>query len=235
MFVKINEIYLSLSGEGITTGCPTILVRLAGCSLRCGITKDGRKLWCDTPYALSFQKGKELSVDETIYEIKKLQTKTKSQILITGGEPLEGINREFTQELSNRYKEICLNPSHPFPRIETNGAELLAGLENMVFTMDYKLPGSGMEERMNLENFEILKFRNNPLDEIKFVVRDKIDYERSIEVWEKFQPSCWVLYSPVYGELDPRDLAEWLKKSPIPKARLSLQIHKVLWGELRGV
>jgi len=231
----VHEIYYSLSGEGITTGIPTIFVRMAGCSLRCGITQDGGKLWCDTGYALSHQAGALLSNKEIIEQILSLTPKYGAQILITGGEPLEGENRLLTISLCNEYKQICKNPSHPLPRIETNGAESIEGLENMVFTIDYKLPGSGMEDRMNLDNSSTLRGRNNIQDELKFVIRNKGDFDRSVQVVQEFRPNTHILYSPVHGELELAELAEWIKATPVPKARLSLQMHKILWGNKKSV
>jgi 7-carboxy-7-deazaguanine synthase len=231
----VHEIYYSLSGEGITTGVPTIFVRMAGCSLRCGITQDGRKLWCDTGYALSAKAGTLLNTKEIIDQIHSLIPEYGAQILITGGEPLEGENRQLTISLCNEYKQICKNPSHPFPRIETNGAESIKDLENMVFTIDYKLPGSGMEDRMNLDNFSILQSRNNNYDELKFVIRDRIDFDRSVQIVQKFKPNTNILYSPVHGEVEFHILAEWIKANPVPKSRLSLQMHKILWGDKKSV
>ncbi|WCL51423.1 7-carboxy-7-deazaguanine synthase QueE [Leptospira sp. GIMC2001] len=232
---NIHEIYLSVSGEGITTGVPTIFIRIAGCSLRCGITSEGRKLWCDTGYALSPNAGKKLSISEIIDQIGTLNSKVGSQILITGGEPLEGDNRTLVQELISHKKDICLNPFYPNPRIETNGAESVKDLPDAVFTLDYKLPGSGMEDRMDISNFEIINGRKNPLDEIKFVIRDHFDFNRSLEIIDLYKPNCNLLFSPVQSELNPEELADWVKVSNIPRARLSLQIHKYLWGDKRGV
>lgn len=101
--------------------------------------------------------------------------------------------------------------------------------------MDYKLPGSGMEDRMDQENFRILEKRHNSLDEIKFVVRDRIDFDRSIEVIREQKIQTNILYSPVHGEVDAKELVEWIKVDNPPKCRLSLQIHKVLWGNQKGV
>ncbi|NCN11327.1 MAG: 4Fe-4S cluster-binding domain-containing protein [Leptospira sp.] len=231
----IHEIYYSLSGEGITTGVPTIFVRIAGCSLRCGITLDGRKLWCDTGYALSHKAGTEIKFDHIIKQIESLQPDHGAQVLITGGEPLEGENRQLTVLLCNEFSKICKNQNYPFPRIETNGAESIEGLDNMVFTLDYKLPGSGMEERMDIQNLSILRNRNNPLDELKFVIRDKIDFDRSVHIVHEYQPNTNILYSPVHGEVEFSELAEWIKINPVPQARLSLQMHKILWGDKRSV
>jgi 7-carboxy-7-deazaguanine synthase len=230
----IHEIYTSISGEGITTGVPTIFLRVAGCSLRCGATEDGRRLWCDTPYALSPKAGEPVALKDVLSKIQSYIVGFP-QILITGGEPLEGENRSLTKAIASEYKNLCRNPNHPFPRIETNGAESIRDLENMVFTLDYKLPGSGMEDRMILDNWKAIKERSNPLDEIKFVVRDRQDFNRSVEVWKEHQPNSWILYSPVEGELDPSELVEWILPLENPKARLSLQIHKTIWGNKRGV
>lgn len=236
MFGKIHEIYSSISGEGISQGIPTVFVRFAGCSLRCGKTTD-RKLWCDTPYALGPNQGEELSVDEIINRIIGLDPKHQFQILCTGGEPLEGQNGVKTYSLASELSQFRLNHflPYPFPRIETNGKERLTKDAPVVYTMDYKLPGSGMEMEMFAENFNILEKRHNSLDEIKFVVRDRIDFQRSLEVISEKKINLNLLYSPVHEELDAKELIEWIKEASPPNARLSLQVHKFLWGNQKGV
>ncbi|EQA35655.1 4Fe-4S single cluster domain protein [Leptospira inadai serovar Lyme str. 10] len=230
----IHEIYLSVSGEGISTGLPTIFVRFAGCSLRCGMT-GSKKLWCDTPYALSPNAGREMSIDEVVFEIRSL-SHTSTQVLLTGGEPLENGKKDFSKILANRLREER-NSSGNFPRVrvETNGAESIQDLADMVFTLDYKLPGSGMEDKMRVENFEFLRDRNDSLDEIKFVVRDREDFERAIDVVDRFQLKGNLLVSPVFNELSPELLVEWIKESGKRDLRLSLQTHKYIWGDKRGV
>ncbi|TGN20285.1 7-carboxy-7-deazaguanine synthase QueE [Leptospira idonii] len=236
MLGNIHEIYYSVSGEGISQGIPTVFVRFAGCSLRCGKTED-RKLWCDTAYALGPNQGKSISISEIFKEIQALDPKSSAQILLTGGEPLEGKNGEHTDTICRTLFHERSESNHPYPapRIETNGKETLSLDADRVFTMDYKLPGSGMEEKMNLENFEILKKRHNSLDEIKFVVRDRYDFQRSLEILHEKKPNTNILYSPVHDELDAKELVDWIKIENPPKARLSLQIHKVLWGNKKGV
>ncbi|MCZ8341581.1 MAG: 7-carboxy-7-deazaguanine synthase QueE [Leptospira sp.] len=236
MFGKVHEIYSSISGEGISQGIPTVFVRFAGCSLRCGKTQD-RKLWCDTPYALGPNQGEENSISEILNQIKILDPNQQYQILCTGGEPLEGENGKKTYVLANEVFQIRTANYRPYPRIriETNGKEKLSLNEPVVYTMDYKLPGSGMESEMNFENFFILEKRHNSLDEIKFVVRDRIDFQRSLEVISENKINLNLLYSPVHEELDARELIEWLKKETPPNARLSLQLHKYLWGNQKGV
>jgi 7-carboxy-7-deazaguanine synthase len=234
METRITEIFYSLSGEGISQGMPTVFIRMAGCSLRCGKTND-RKLWCDTEYSLSPNSGRLLSIDSILREVDEL-SKNPTQVIITGGEPLEGINRDATILISILISEKRKNSIFSFPRIETNGKESIIGIEKSVFTLDYKLPGSGMESEMNIDNFAVLKRRNNPLDEIKFVVRDKNDFERSLNVIQEYALENFnLLFSPVFNELPPNELSNWIKNANLSNSRLSIQLHKFLWGNVRGV
>lgn len=230
----VHEIYLSVSGEGISTGLPTIFVRFAGCSLRCGM--DGnRKLWCDTPYALSPNAGKQMELEDVISEIGSISS-SPTQILLTGGEPLENSNRIFSQTLAEKLKQSRqVSGMYTRVRVETNGAEPISDLENMVFTLDYKLPGSGMENKMILDNLEFVRDRNDNLDEIKFVIRDRKDFDRTLEVIDGFKLRGNLLASPVFGELSPEILVNWIKENNRTDLRLSLQTHKYIWGEKRGV
>ncbi|EMY62564.1 7-carboxy-7-deazaguanine synthase QueE [Leptospira terpstrae] len=236
MFGKIHEVYSSISGEGISQGIPTVFIRFAGCSLRCGKTET-RALWCDTAYALGPNQGEEKSLETVWNELVTLDSHHGYQVLLTGGEPLEGKNRDLSVAIAKRIYEHRMNFGRPYPapRVETNGSEQITDDSFFVFTMDYKLPGSGMEDRMNQENFRILEKRHNSLDEIKFVVRDRIDFDRSIEVIREQKIQTNILYSPVHGEVDAKELVEWIKVDNPPKCRLSLQIHKVLWGNQKGV
>ncbi len=234
MKTVVHEIYLSVSGEGISTGLPTVFVRFAGCSLRCGM--DGsRKLWCDTPYALSPKAGTEMSLDEVFAKVESFSN-SSTQVLLTGGEPLENYNREFSQALAKKLQENRkTSGNYTKVRVETNGAESIRDLQYMVFTLDYKLPGSGMENRMVAENFEIIRDRKEPLDEIKFVIRDRIDFDKTLDVIRRFSLSGNLLVSPVFGELAPEILVDWIKEEGRTDLRLSLQTHKYVWGEKRGV
>ena len=233
MKVIVNEIFYSLSGEGVSHGVPTVFVRLAGCSLRCGM--DGtRKLWCDTGYGLSEKAGSEMSMEEILAKVESF-SKTPTQILLTGGEPLEGEKKFFCAEFTKMVYLKRHNSNFAFTRVETNGKEDIQDLKHMVFSIDYKLPGSGMESLMNADNFHFIKTRNNPLDEVKFVVRDRADFDRSLEVIEEFGLNQNLIFSSVYHDLKPSLLADWLKEKNIPGARFSIQLHKYLWGEERGV
>ena len=209
MKVIVNEIFYSLSGEGVSHGVPTVFVRLAGCSLRCGM--DGtRKLWCDTGYALSEKAGSEMSMEEILAKVESF-SKTPTQILLTGGEPLEGEKKFFCAEFTKMVYLKRHNSNFAFTRVETNGKEDIQDLNNMVFSIDYKLPGSGMESLMNADNFHFIKTLNNPLDEVKFVVRDRADFDRSLEVIEEFGMNQNLIFSSVYHSLKPSLLANSLK------------------------
>ncbi|MCB1179241.1 MAG: 4Fe-4S cluster-binding domain-containing protein [Leptospiraceae bacterium] len=234
MEARITEVFYSLSGEGQTTGIPTIFIRFAGCSLRCG-KDDKRKMWCDTGYSLGFETGELKNLTEILEYIEI--TNPEAQIILTGGEPLEGEEkRNFCAVLSDRVWNKRHKSKFQSVRLETSGKEDIRNLPYNVFTLDYKLPGSGMEKFMLEENFHFLRKRENPLDEVKFVVRDKVDFDRAIEIIEKFSfENTHLLFSPVKDELEPSLLAEWVKNSKLPDVRLSLQIHKIIWGERRGV
>ncbi|TGK02929.1 4Fe-4S cluster-binding domain-containing protein [Leptospira langatensis] len=234
MKTVVHEIYLSVSGEGISTGLPTIFVRFAGCSLRCGM--DGtRRLWCDTPYALSPNAGKEMDLDEALAEIR-LISKTPTQILLTGGEPLEDLNRVFSISLAKELRRDRESlGTYTRVRVETNGAQPIRDLEDMVFTLDYKLPGSGMEDRMIADNVKYIRDRKDALDEIKFVIRDRVDFDRTLQVIDTYSLQGNLLASPVFGELHPETLVDWIKEGGRTDLRLSLQTHKYIWGDKRGV
>lgn len=230
----ITEIFYSLSGEGISQGTPTVFVRFSGCSLRCGKTGE-RKLWCDTEYSLSPKVGIKKNVSEVLEKVHSLSP-NPTQVILTGGEPLEGESRTFCRELSQRIFEERPHGIFNHVRIETNGKEDIRDIPNAVFTLDYKLPGSGMEDYMLKENFDFLVERKNSLDEIKFVVRDQVDYKKAMYVVSKWNlGNICLLFSPVQNEMEPMQLAEWIKESNLPNARLSLQLHKLLWGNRRGV
>lgn len=234
MKVRVSEIFYSISGEGMSAGVPTVFVRFSGCSLRCGVTTNS-KLWCDTGYALSFEKGELMSLEEILAKIEGFST--NSQVLLTGGEPLEGEEkRKICLAITEYFWEKRHNQNYALTRIETNGKENIQGFPHAVFTLDYKLPSSGMEDFMLAENFYFLRDRKHPLDEIKFVIRNKVDFKRALDIVSHFQLyETTLLFSPVFGEQDPTELAEWLKEAKLSNSRLSLQIHKILWGNKRGV
>ncbi len=205
---KINEIFKSIQGESTYAGLPCTFIRLADCNLRC--------TYCDTNYA--YYHGKELS-DEKI--ISKIEEYGVNCIEFTGGEPLL---QEETPPLIKTLLDKGYNVL-----IETNGSICIGCLDKrLTIIMDVKTPKSGMSERMNLKNLELLKSN----DEVKFVLLDESDY-----IWAKDMISKYnllnktknILMSPAYGILPPKTLASWILRDNLP-VRIQLQIHKYIWA-----
>ncbi len=211
--LKVNEIFHSIQGESRHAGRPCVFVRLTGCNLRCN--------WCDTAYA--FEEGFELNVESVLERIAKYAT---PYVLVTGGEPLaqEGA-ADLIGELCDRGYEVA---------VETGGSLDFSSLDRRAMVvMDLKCPGSGMSHRNRWENIALLK----SMDEVKFVLADRADYDwaRDVIARHRLADRCGVLMSPVHGALQPRALAEWILADRLP-VRLQLQIHKYIWPpDLRGV
>lgn len=209
--LRISEIFHSLQGESTLVGLPTVFVRLTGCPLRCG--------YCDTAYAF---KGGEWMEREQILE--RVQGYGAQHVCVTGGEPLA--QSECTELLTR----LC-DAGHAVS-LETSGAMDVSAVDPRVtLVMDLKTPGSGECDRNRYENLQHLK----PNDQLKFVICDREDYD-----WAKDQISgrqlvgrCELLFSPVAGELEPAELAQWILDDRLP-VRFQLQLHKILWGNQGG-
>jgi len=211
--MKINEIFKSIQGESSFAGIPTVFVRLTGCNLRCQ--------WCDTKYA--YDEGVDLTVDEVIGRVNAFGLQFAQ---ITGGEPLL---QEEVYELMDRLLNMDYNVS-----FETNGSINLSSVdERVVKIIDIKCPSSGESDRMDFGNINYL----TKSDEIKFVIKDRDDYNWAKEIIDRYNliKRCNILISPVYGEIEPRQLAEWILEDNL-NVRLQIQLHKLLWRpEMRGV
>ncbi|HVO19092.1 MAG TPA: radical SAM protein [Anaeromyxobacter sp.] len=210
--MRVTEIFFSIQGEGSRAGLPCVFVRFTGCDLRC--------VYCDTAYA--FHGGSEMSEAAILEEVDR---HPGAPVLLTGGEPL--LQRELpalARELLRRGREVL---------VETHGQRPLGQLPDAVVRIvDVKTPDSG-EEAVDLSYLDRLL----PHDEVKFVVSSPADFAWSREVVRRhaLEGRVQVLFSPVWGKVEPRELAGWLLESGL-RARLSLQIHKVIWGpEARGV
>lgn len=210
--MKINEIFFSLQGEGIQIGIPTVFIRTTGCNLRC--------TWCDTQYA--FFNGKEMSIEQLIQAVERYPTK---HVCITGGEPL--IQKETTtiiNKLLDKGYKVC---------IETNGSVSIKELgctEDLLTSLDIKCPSSGMHEKMDFSNIELL----GSSDQLKFVIADENDYEYAKGVIGKYSPICNIIFTPVDGT-NIKPLAEKVLKDGL-EVRVLPQLHKIIWGsEMRGV
>jgi 7-carboxy-7-deazaguanine synthase len=209
--IKVYEIFFSLQGEASRVGLPTVFVRLTGCPLRCG--------YCDTEYA--FQGGQNMSVAEIL---DKVQSYGVKRVTVTGGEPLA--QKECVALLST----LC--DAGYDVSLETSGAMDIAKVDERVSViLDVKTPGSGEVEKNLWPNLGLLK----PKDEVKFVLCDGADYAWAKQILEEYDIAtrCLVLFSPVHGQLEPRQLAEWVLQDRLP-VRMQVQLHKILWGETPG-
>ena len=209
--MRVTEIFYSIQGESTLAGEPTVFVRFTGCDLRCR--------YCDTEYA--FYGGRPMSRAEILAEVTRYPARF---VCLTGGEPtLQKELPELAQDLLDRGYQVSL---------ETHGQRPLGAVPRGVRKIvDLKTPGSA-EPHTEFGVFREL----SPGDEVKVVVCSRDDFEWAVrkldelEVWGKVP----VLFSPSYGEVAPADLAAWVLGSGKP-GRLQLQLHKVIWGEKRGV
>lgn len=213
---KIVEIFTSIQGESSHSGKLCFFIRFAGCNLNCS--------YCDTEYAKYPLKIKEISLEELINYSEKSGVKT---IAITGGEPLLQKNLpELCKRLLERKFSVL---------VETNGSLLINILpEKIIKIVDCKCPSSGEAGKMDFKNFDLLK----PYDEIKFVIKNKKDYNYAKKIIKKFKifdKTQNILFSPVTWKIKASKLAGWIIKDKL-NIRLNLQIHKYLWPDKnRGV
>lgn len=204
----VTEVYTSIQGESTFAGTPFVLVRLARCNLRC--------VWCDSEF--TFKGGTRWSVASLLAEVR---SHLLPHVLVTGGEPLlQPAVHPFLKSLCDEEYTVLL---------ETSGALDVSGVDPRVRKIvDLKCPGSGESERNHWPNVKCL----TPLDEVKFVVADRADYEwaRDALLREKLaERTGAILLSPVHGDPElPRKIASWLLADRLP-ARLQLQLHKVIW------
>ncbi|MBI3576280.1 MAG: 7-carboxy-7-deazaguanine synthase QueE [Gammaproteobacteria bacterium] len=209
--LRITEIFYSLQGEARTVGFPTVFVRLTGCPLRCG--------YCDTEYA--FYGGEWMTFEQILARVAEHQPR---YVTVTGGEPLaQKPARELLPRLCDAGYDVSL---------ETSGALDIAGIDPRVsIVMDLKTPGSGEETKNLYANIGLLQ----PKDQVKFVICDRADYEWSRAKLAEYRLAevCEVLFSPAWGQVEPKQLAEWILADNLP-VRMQVQLHKLLWGEERG-
>lgn len=209
--MKVNEIFYSIQGEGTYIGIPMVFVRFTGCNLRC--------TWCDTKYA--WEEGKEMSMDEIINEIKKYETKW---VCITGGEPLlQKDIYKFIDRLLNMEYNVLL---------ETNGSISIENLpceDNLIVDMDIKTPSSNMTQLMDLSNLEMLGKK----DTVKFVIANDEDYEFMKSFIKNHEINAEVIVQPE-GNKNLKQLVEKVLGDHL-NVRVLPQLHKIIWGDKRGV
>ena len=211
--LRVTEIFHSIQGESSYVGQPCVFVRLTGCPLRC--------TWCDTDYA--FYGGHECSIDEVL---AKVHTYGCRLVEVTGGEPLvQPESLPLMTRLCDAGYTVLL---------ETSGAVDITPVDPRAhIILDVKCPGSGMTDRMHWPNLPQLAAK----DEAKFVLANRADYDWARETLAEYDVAsrCTVLFSPVFGALDVRQLAEWILADRLP-VRFQLQMHKYIWApDMRGV
>jgi 7-carboxy-7-deazaguanine synthase len=209
--LRVTEVFHSLQGEADAVGWPTAFVRLTGCPLRCG--------YCDTAYA--FYGGEWRTIEQVIAEVAATGA---TRVCVTGGEPLAQPN------CLTLLTRLC-DAGHAVS-LETSGAIDWTAVDPRVSrVVDVKTPGSGESARNLLALLPALR----PTDQLKFVLCDRADYDWAVALLarERLGGRCPVLFSPVWGRLEARDLADWILADKLP-VRFQLQLHKVLWGDARG-
>ncbi len=216
--MRVIEKFVSINGEGLKQGELALFIRFANCNLRCS--------YCDTKYSFENPEYKEESIEDIIDFANKSNVKN---ITITGGEPL----------IQNDIKELLIKLSDLgySLEIETNGSVNIKdfiNIPNVSFTLDYKLPTSLMERFMEAANYEYIT-KN---DSVKFVCGSIDDLNRTLEIMNKYdlinKTNCMI--SPVFSEIDPKEIVDFMIENNLNGVKLCLQIHKVIWDpNKRGV
>lgn len=218
---KVVETFLSINGEGTKAGQLAFFIRFAGCNLACD--------YCDTKWANAPDVHYTNMNAEKLYELVKISG--SQNVTITGGEPLLQKNIDALLAL------LCRDPML-YVEVETNGSIPLSPFlsipERPSFTMDYKLSKSGMEDKMCLDNLSLLTKK----DTVKFVCGCKEDLDRAWEITKQYHltENTNVYLSPVFGELQPAEIVEYMKENNLVGVTLQIQMHKVIWSpNERGV
>lgn len=211
--LRITETFYSLQGESSSVGLPTFFIRLTGCPLRCS--------YCDTAYA--FHGGGQTRIELLLEQAK---TSGARYVCITGGEPLA------QPECLTLLTVLC---DEGFSvSLETSGALPIQGVDKRVIKiMDIKTPDSSEVEKNLWSNIDHLL----PHDQVKFVIGSRQDYHWSKKIMQDYSLHnrvSNVLFSPTEGRVQAQDLAQWILDDKLP-VRFQLQLHKIIWGNKRGV
>ncbi len=210
--LRIHEIFHSIQGESTRIGEPTVFVRLTGCPLRCG--------YCDTEYA--FHGGSDMSLEDILNQVAAYEAR---YVCVTGGEPL-------AQKTCHALLTALCDQGY-LVSLETSGAMNIAEVDARVkIIMDIKTPGSGEVNKNLWTNLDHLKSN----DEVKWVLCGEDDYawaKTMLDV-QPFPEEIQHLFSPSFHDLPPATLASWVLADKL-NVRMQVQLHKILWGEKKGV
>ena len=221
MALQVVEKFVSINGEGRRCGQLATFIRFAGCNLNCG--------YCDTAWANDRKVAFDPMTAEEVYAyIKETQV---TNVTLTGGEPL------LQQDMGELLELLSKDPEL-YVEIETNGSVLLSKFSNLEnppsFTMDYKLPSSGMERMMALENFNQLTEK----DTVKFVSGSLHDLEKARELINKYKltEKTSIFISPIFGEIELESIVDFMKDNQMNGVNMQVQLHKIIWDpNERGV
>ena len=221
MIYKVVETFISINGEGQHAGELALFIRFAGCNLNCN--------YCDTRWANQPDVVYQEMTAEEIRE--RIETAQVRNVTLTGGEPLLQPGMYQLLETVGTLPDIRIE-------IETNGSvdiePYMALAHRPVFTLDYKLPGSGMEAHMRPENFSLLRAQ----DTVKFVAGSQEDLQRALDVIQTYDLThrCHVYFSPVFGSIEPAEIVDFMQAHTLNDVTLQLQMHKFIWDpNKRGV
>lgn len=220
--MKVNEIFASIEGEGSRAGYPAVFVRLHGCNLRCS--------YCDSMYAVTGQDYVEMTVEEIVDSVSLYHI---PRVTLTGGEPL--IHKDVIMLIDELSTIAEVN-------IETNGAvDLQKFIEDaerhcyrnkIMFTMDWKSISSGMQDKMIPTNISYL----TSSDVLKFVVSSVKDLKQAEHVIKYLEPKCQIFISPVFGQIEPKQIVQYMQAAKMHNCRIQLQLHKFIWSpDTKGV
>ncbi len=221
MNYKVAEIFSSINGEGQRAGELAVFIRFAGCNLNCN--------YCDTAWANAWDAPYTSMTEQHILE--RVKESGIHNVTLTGGEPLLQPDIKTLLETLGEAANVRIE-------IETNGSIAIQDYMDVpvrpCFTLDYKLPGSGMNAAMKTENYKYLL----PEDTVKFVISDETDlrYAHNIITEYQLQGVCGIYFSPVFGRIEPAQIVDYMLKHKLNQVHLQLQLHKFIWNPTqRGV
>lgn len=216
--MKVNEIFLSIDGEGVRAGLPTTFIRLFGCNLHC--------TYCDSLYSCTLAEDGAGYAEKDIDDILRMCDRLGCpNITLTGGEPLihENVYTLIKELVDHNY----------WVNVETNGSVVPVFRHPFLFyTMDYKTKSSGMSDKMNMEALNFLCKK----DVLKFVVGSKEDMEQALQVLLDLKSDPQIYFSPVFGSIEPQEIVQFLIANKLYASKVQLQLHKYIWDpNKRGV